>query len=221
MSYGIELSFNNKQERIEIPVMPASIEISEGGSGKVYNVVGIGEIHVIKDAKLTEYRFNSLFPAQYYPFVHVEKENLLAPVQYVAYINKWMKTRHPLRFIVKSEQYDMNTPASIESFEWKEVAGSQDIAYRLKLKQYVFYAAKPVKVKSEKKVSKPKRTRPHDRRSPKTCRVRKNDSLWAIAKRTLGDSRKWKEIKKLNNLTDAEIKNLKVGRTLKLPVRKK
>ncbi|PZM65341.1 LysM peptidoglycan-binding domain-containing protein [Paenibacillus dendritiformis] len=225
MSYGIQLSFNNKEEVIELPVMPSSIALTEGGNDKVYNVIGLGDINVIKDAKLTEYQFSSIFPAQRSSYVHTEE--LLSPGQYVEYINRWMRTRHPIRFIVKSDLYDINTPASIESFDWKEVGGTKDIEYSLKLKKYVFYSAKQVKIiktsagKTAQKDSKTSKTRPNEKQPPKTYTVQKGDYLWAIAKKTLGDGSRWKEIKNLNNMSDADLKNLKVGRVLKIPGAKK
>ncbi|OPA76618.1 peptidoglycan-binding protein LysM [Paenibacillus selenitireducens] len=223
MSYGIQLSYNNKEEVIDLPVMPPSISVNEGSNGKDYNVVGLGEINVIKDAKLTEYEFSSIFPGHLYPFVHTE--DLLSPGVYVEYLNRWKRTRRPIRFIVKSDLYDINTPASIESFEWKEVAGTQDIEYSIKLKKYIFYAAKQVKVtkadatgKTEaKSTTKTQNTRPNEKVPPKTYTVKKGDTLSAIAKRTLGDASRWKEIQKLNNMSDADVKKLKIGRVLKIP----
>ncbi|WP_238555931.1 LysM peptidoglycan-binding domain-containing protein [Paenibacillus alvei] len=215
------MSWNNKQEVIEIPVMPPSIGLTEGGNGKGYNVVGLGEINVIKDAKLTEYQFSSIFPATRYPFVHTK--TLLSPGQYVEFLNRWIRKRHPIRLIIKSDLYDINTPASIESFEWKENAGTQDIEYSLKLKKYIFYSAKQVKViksASGKKATKPttqKKTRPNEKVTPKTYKVQKGDYMYAISKKTLGDGNRWREIKTLNNMSDADIKNLKVGRVLKIP----
>ncbi|URN94638.1 MAG: LysM peptidoglycan-binding domain-containing protein [Candidatus Pristimantibacillus lignocellulolyticus] len=67
--YGVQLSFNNMEEVMLFPINPASIEISESGQGKTYDVSGLGEINVIKNRKLTEYSFSGLFPAQWYPFV--------------------------------------------------------------------------------------------------------------------------------------------------------
>ncbi|WP_240927571.1 LysM peptidoglycan-binding domain-containing protein [Paenibacillus thiaminolyticus] len=165
------------------------------------------------------------FPAQRSSFVHTEE--LLSPGQYVEYINRWMRTRHPIRFIVKSDLYDINTPASIESFDWKEVGGTKDIEYSLKLKKYVFYSAKQVKIiktpagKTAQKDSKTSKTRPNEKQPPKSYTVQKGDYLWEIAKKTLGDGGRWKEIKNLNNMSDADLKNLKVGRVLKIPGAKK
>jgi len=57
------------EEVMNFPINPASIEISESGQGKTYDISGLGEINVIKDRKLTQYSFSGLFPAQWYPFV--------------------------------------------------------------------------------------------------------------------------------------------------------
>ncbi|MCR8658963.1 LysM peptidoglycan-binding domain-containing protein [Paenibacillus sp. T3-5-0-4] len=71
--YGVQLSFNNMEEVLQFPINPASIEISESGQGKTYDISGLGEINVIKDRKLTEYSFSGLFPAQWYPFVREDE----------------------------------------------------------------------------------------------------------------------------------------------------
>lgn len=48
----------------------------------------------------------------------------------------------------------------------------------------------------------------------KTYTVKKGDSLWAIARKLLGDGSKYKEIKKANGLTSDAIQ---VGMVLKIP----
>ena len=114
---------------------------------------------MIKDRELAEYTIESFFPA--YPphpnpkpdpksgldpdtSVHpyITAVEVLPPMVYVRKIMKWWETKRPIRFVfVGSNRYagtsgetisEINTPASIESFEWKEVAGSPgDISYSL------------------------------------------------------------------------------------------
>ncbi|HIW31942.1 MAG TPA: LysM peptidoglycan-binding domain-containing protein [Candidatus Paenibacillus intestinavium] len=218
--YGVELSFNNKAEVLQLPVNPSSIEVSESGQSKTYDISGIGEINVIKDRKLTEYSFSGLFPAQWYPFVTVD--NLLHPVEYIKLIEKWMTTKRPIRFILTSDTYDINTPVSIESFQWSETAGGGgDIEYSLQLKKYVFYSAKRIVTETTsgggtvKKTSTP--ARPNDKQQAKTYKLVAGDSLWSVAKKQLGNGNRWKEIQKLNSIKDAELKKLSIGRVLKLP----
>ncbi|SCY93220.1 LysM peptidoglycan-binding domain-containing protein [Alkaliphilus peptidifermentans] len=222
MSYGIWLSYNNQQEGFQIPINPSSIEISDGGKGTTYDVAGLGEINVIKDIKLTEYSFKSIFPAQEYPFIATNL--LLKPEGYIDYITKWMKTKKPIRFIFTGDSFDINEAVSIEDFNWKEEAGGGgDIEYSIKLKKYIFHSPKKVVVvpstsdNNDVTVKKEPPVRKDDREAPKTYTMIAGDTLWSVAKKILGDGGRWKELQRLNNITDSEVKRLSIGKVLKLP----
>lgn len=234
MAYEIWLSWNNQQEGFQLPVMPGTIEVSSGGKSKTYDVVGLGEINVIKDRHLTEYTFSSFFPSLgnrvtggevsgigYDPFVAIDQP--LEPKQYIDYILKWMASKKPIRFVFVGDISGpgINIPVSIEKFDWKEVAGSSgDIEYNIYLKQYVFYAAQKVTISESNgqvQLQKDSPARHDDRQPPKTYTIVSGDTLWIVAKKTLGDGGRWKEIQKLNALSDAQVKALPVGRTLKIP----
>ncbi len=230
MDYSIWLSFNNKAEKFQIPVNPASIEISDGSKGQTYDITKLGEINVIGNPKLTEYSFSSFFPAPdngSYPFASVQTplphqvSNGAKTSGYVYYLTKWMESKRPIRFEFTGDGFHINTAASIEDFQWKETAGSGgDIEYTLKLKKYVFYAAKRTSVVEQGddvtivEVSKP---RPDDRQPPQTYTLAAGDTLWKVAKRFFDDGSRWPEIQKLNRISDAEIKRLQIGRVLQLP----
>lgn len=248
LKYAIQLSFKNQSEQFLIPVLPESIEIKEQGQGKTYNIVGkgggseetrAGEVNVIKNPKLREVSFSSIFPAQAYPFLSIRPDFLKPPMEYVAYIRRWMNAKHPIRFIFAGSRYetvtatrevnsfldyDLNFPASIESFEWKEVAGSPgDIEYTLQLKEYVFYSAGRVTVVTQENgetvlVPQPP-DRPDERVRPETYTLRRDgESLMEVAKRLLGTDERWKEIQELNNITaDKIFLGLSAGTVLKIP----
>jgi len=233
MAYGIWLSYNNQQEGFQLPVNPSSIEMSDGSKGQTYDIVELGEINVIKHPKLTTYRFSSIFPAQRYPFVDVPLLQTLTSANessvkvktnpYVDYITRWMATKRPIRFVFTGDTFDINAAVSIESFDWKESAGSSgDIEYSLTLRKYVFYAARRLTVRPAaagggQNLTNADNPRPDDRERPKTYTLRAGDTLWKVAKSVLGNGSRWKEIQKLNGLTDAQLKTLKVGKVLKLP----
>jgi nucleoid-associated protein YgaU len=134
-----------------------------------------------------------------------------------------MATKRPIRFVFTGDTFDINQAVSIESFEWKEAAGSSgDIEYTLTLKKYIFYAAKRVIVKAAatgggNKIANADNPRADDREKPKTYTLRAGDTLWKVAKSVLGNGERWREIQKLNSLTDAQLKSLAVGKVLKLP----
>lgn len=219
MAHGIWLSWNNQEEGFDLPVLPEEIGVSTSGDGAGHDVYGLGKINVIKDRGLAEYTIDSFFPAQNYPFVTATV--LLQPKVYVDYIMGWWESRRPIRFVYTSSSMEVNTAASIESFEWKERAGATgDVEYSLKLKEYRFYSALKPTVKSTggtATVTKTAPKRPDDRVPPKTYTVVSGDSLWKIAQTTLGDGSRWKEIQRLNTISDAQVKSLKIGQTLKLP----
>lgn len=197
--------------------------MSDGNKGSVYDISKLGEINVIKDRKLTTYQFESFFPSldKNYPFETTKL--LLPPQQYVEYIEKWMDSKRPIRFIFKGKTFDINIPASIENFDWREVAGGMgDIEYSLTLKKYVFYAAKKVKIQPQKQLlsislEKDSPQRENDRIPPNTYRLVAGDTLWKVAQSQLSDGSRWKEIQTLNNIPDAELKKLPIGLELKLP----
>lgn len=230
MAYRIGLSWNNQQEGFQLPVNPGSIEISDGSKGQSYDVVELGEINVIKNPKLTTYRFSSIFPGQAYPFVVepilgseiVYDLHALTNVKtnrYVHYLTKWMASRRPIRFTFTGGTFDLNVAASIESFDWQEIAGSSgDIEYSLSLRKYIFYAARRITADpNSNQLITASAPRPDDRQAPKTYTMRAGDTLWKVAKTQLGDGARWREIQKLNGITDAQVRTLPVGKVLNLP----
>jgi hypothetical protein len=253
--YSILLSFNNFAEYFIIPVLPESIEVKEDGNGKTYDIVGegggseetrAGEINVIKNPRLREISFTSTFPAQWYPFVMIKPNYLKTPSEYIEMIRKWRETKRPIRFIFTGSRheiitandrvgeqgsyldYDINIPASIEDFTWKEVAGSPgDIEYTLKLKEYVFYSARKVRAVTlvdgnVVTVTDPP-ARPDERIRPETVMLKESDSLlrslMSVAMRYYNtDSSRMKDIQKLNGFSDAAMKRPVVaGTIIKLP----
>lgn len=219
--YGFYLSFNNQEQGFRLPVNPGKIEVSESGSGKTYTVSKLGEINVIKDAHLTEISFESEFPGQAYPYV-VGSE-LREPDYYVELINGWRATKRPIRFVLTEAAIDINMAVSIEKFDWEERAGEEgDIQYRLSLKKYVFYAARRVTVEKDQQqnttiIQKGPPPRSNEKQAPKTRKLAPGENLWTVAKLELGDGARFKEIQKLNGLTDAQLKSLQPGLVLKMP----
>jgi hypothetical protein len=224
----MELSYDNHREWIVIPVLPASIEMSEGGAGSTFNVAGLGEINVIKDRKLSEYSFSSFFPAEGSLFLPKDdvvdakdasrpKLDYKPPHDCVKLIMKWMESKRPIRFKYQGATFAINSPVSIESFQWKEVAGGGgDIDYSIKLKHYAFYSARKVTVQNGQAAVDSKK-RPDERVPEKTYTLQAGDSLWRVAQLRLGDGSRWREIQSLNGIKDADIKRLPVGKVLKLP----
>jgi hypothetical protein len=213
-NYSIILSYNNLKELFVLPVNPPDIQISNSGGGKTFEVSGLGEINVIQSPKLAEVSFKSIFPNQKYSFVTSEK--LYDPTYYVNMILKWMNTKHPIRLVFVGETFDLNLAVSIEKFEWQEIAGSADIEYSISFKKFVFYGARQVIIKNNKTTSKTK-ARSTDKQVPKTYKLVAGDTLIKVARLQLGNEKRWREIQKLNGITEGQLRKLPIGMLLKLP----
>lgn len=221
--YAIYLSYNNQEEGFQLPIVPGKIEINAGGKGETFDVSKLGEINVIKDPALKEYSFESFFPASPMPFT---SGTVFEPSFYKDLIEKWMGTKRPIRFIFVGSTFEINTPASIEQFDWSEQNGTVgDIFFSLKLKEYKFYSAQKVVVQqttatptgSTTAVAK-KKARADSRNKPKTYTLKPGDTLIGVSRKVLGDDSKWRSIQTANGLTDAQLKALPVGKVLKIPV---
>lgn len=231
--YSIWLSWNNQAEGFQIPVNPESIEIGDGNSSKTYEVIGLGEISIIKSPKLTDFSFSSFFPAKdkrvalldrgtsVDPFV-IGDQSFDKPEIYVEHILRWMGTKRPIRFVFIGDSFTINEAVSIESFQWKDIAGSSgDIEYTINLKKYVFYAAqKAIKVfdnNQEVRLQKEPPARQDERQPPGTYSLVAGDTLWKVAQKLYNDGARWKEIQQYNNISDSQLKSLQVGMTIKIP----
>ncbi|MEK8131247.1 LysM peptidoglycan-binding domain-containing protein [Paenibacillus filicis] len=231
--YGIYLGWNNAESWFRLPVNPESLEIKQGGEGQTYNIVGLGEINAIQTPKLREISFSGIFPAAAYPFVQVREEELRPSLWYVDRLTEWMRSKRPIRIVVTGGQTELidgaltgiqlNSPVSIERFDWKETAASSgDVEYELSLKQYEFYAAKKVNIVLDPQqggtvVEEAEPTRANDRVPPDSYTMVQGDSLWAVAAKMLGSGARYREIQELNGISDAELRKLQIGRELKLP----
>jgi hypothetical protein len=245
-NYEIYLSYNNQEEGFIVPVNPEDIQVNLNGNSKTYDIVGkgggasetrAGEVNVIKNPKLMEITFSSIFPAQRYP--SVVTEYLFDPIQYINYIRKWMATKHPIRFIFVgnytdknsdkgSQGNDINIAASIEKFTWKEIGGAPgDIEYSITLKEYVFYSARKIEVKTDSAgkiiLNQTPPLRYDDRIRPDTYTMKERETLALVAMKFFTtdtgrpDSSRWKDIQTLNNITDAQMKGSLAGTVLKIP----
>lgn len=228
------LSFDNGAEAFEFPVLPEKLTVSHAGDNKEYDIVGQGKINKPGRPKLAEISFESFFPAQSGPYVVSTYRNRSDwepdPNYFANLIMKWKNSGYPARFIyvgqnAENDQYKINIPVTIESFERSEVGGEPgDIYYSLELKEYQFFYPQKSKVTAnaktgEKKVVKEAAKRPDERVPPKTYTVKAGDTLSKISRAALGDSGRWREIQKLNKLSDSDLLKLKVGKVLQLPAK--
>ena len=124
-NYHIYLSYNNNQEKIELPVLPSKIEISKNGNNKAKEVISIGEVTSLKLPKEFTLEIDGFFPSQYAPYCNVSEDKLLSPYDYIEKIERWRITKNqnnkllPIRFVFVSQEITINSPVLfLKREEW-------------------------------------------------------------------------------------------------------
>ncbi len=217
-NYNIYLSIDNGDEGFNIPILPQSIEINQGGDNKTTEVINLGQVNIIKRPKLMEISFKSFFPNE--KAYYVSSDKLFSPKFYIDKINGWREDKKKIRLIFTGGAIEINEQFTIEDFKISENGGEiGDIYYELSFKRFVEYAARKVTIVNEpnKVTATPQSTtqRPTDKPKVKTHTVVKGDTLWHIAKKYLGNGNRYKEIAKLNNIKNPDL--IYPGQVFKIP----
>lgn len=131
---------------------------------------------------MRDFSFSSFFPRDYNSS-YCEYEAIPAPWDAVQTVERWMKSRKPIRLTVTGTP--INYAVTIRSFNYEpERAGSPgDIYYDLALKEYVFVTANTVQMAANSASVKSASTRQDSRDIPKTYTVKAGDNLTKIALR--------------------------------------
>lgn len=196
--YEFWLSFGNGAEKLRLPVLPSVLEVSSPSQNDSINISKLGELTIIQDPLAKEFSFSSFFPL--YESSLTEYSGFPEPWDCIEMIERWKNSGKPMRFVVTGTP--INFPVTVENFPYREGAsGIGDIDYTIVFKEFKFNTVRKITVKKE--VSKSV-TRPNPQPVPKTYTVKKNDTLWAIARRYYNDSLQWRKIWEANK--DAIIK---------------
>lgn len=196
------LSFNNNEERIRLPVIPSSFEVSIPHQNTTVNINQLGEINLIGKTGLMSMTIESFFPNQQYSFCLYR--DFQKPYEYTKQLLKWKESGRPIRVIVTGTP--INYAMAIESLTYSEVDGTGDVYFNLELKEYKF-----IKVPSSNTLTTP--TTQRETKSLATnYTVQKGDTLWLIAKKVTGDGVNYKAIAQKNNITNPD--KIQIGQKL-------
>lgn len=180
----MEIYISVGDDRLRLPVLPESFELTVGNLNEVVNVNSVGEINLIGKTGLKEIGFSSFFPAQDYYFN--EYNNPMKPLGFISKLEGWRLSGNPARVIVTRTH--INLEMAIESFSYGEKDGTKDVYYTINFKEY-----KRLKTKTVAKVPQPQRpVKPKPKN--KTYVVKRGDNLWNIAKKYYGKGNQWQKI---------------------------
>lgn len=188
------------------------------GKNKTLTLVNDGEINFLKAPGLTEINFEVVLP-MLGPYGFTLYENGFQPPEYYTERLKQIVTgSRAVRFIVSRMSpegkllFSTNMLVSVEDYSIKENAkDGMDITVQISLKQYSAFATKTAEI-SEKTATLEVKTARAAAPQATTYTVKKGDSLWAIAKRHMGNGAKYPQLYSANQ-TEIDARNSKTGGT--------
>lgn len=127
----IFLSINNREQVIQLPIVPAEFKIPSPVNNETYSTINQGDLKIIGQRGLKALTIDTFFPSKVYPF---NRDNTYKGWEYVEIIESWIDRRLPIRLIATNTP--VNMLMSIENFEYGLQDGSGDVYYSLQLEQF-------------------------------------------------------------------------------------
>lgn len=129
----IFLSINNREQVIQLPIVPSEFKIPSPMNNETYTTVNQGDIKLIGQRGLRSITIESFFPKSHYSF---SRNKAYSGWEYVEIIESWIDRRVPIRLIITDTP--INLAMTIENFEYGPQDGTGDIYYTLELEEFKF-----------------------------------------------------------------------------------
>lgn len=202
-------------DKVQFPVAPSKFSTKIKNQNTTITLINEGEVNLLKQAGLTELSFELLLPNTKYPFA-VYPDGFKPATYYLEILKSLKVDKKPFQFLMTRMKPDGNLfsdtkmTVSLEEYEIKDDhAYGFDMVVQVQLKQYLEYGTKVIEIiktnANGKSVAKTTKSRPANKEAPKSHKVVKGDTLWAICKRYLGDPTKYPEIAKKNNIKNPNL----------------
>lgn len=218
---------------VQLPIAPPAMSMKVNNKNETILLINEGEVNLLKKAGLTDIEFEVEFPNSQYPFA-VYPSGFQPASHYLEHLEKLKLSQEPFQFIVNrlkpdgSLLFDTNITVSLEDYTVDEDAENGfDVKSLIRLKQFKPFGTKKLNIKStstssssasntqpKQKVTVEKSRPTTGKQTPKTHTVKAGETLWAIAKKHLGNGAKADELAELNNLPNPNL--IKEGQVIKL-----
>ncbi len=203
--------------RLHFPVNPERVTAQTGARMQTFDILELGELRLPRGKEPARISWDGLFPGAAraaLPFVRSWRP----PQELVAELQAFRDRGERVGLLVT--ETPLNLDVYVETFEHAWGGAYGDCNYRLQLVQ-----ARDLAVYTDAEWHARKAAQPQaDRASrpapppPKSYIVRSGDTLWAIAKRTLGDGSCWRELHEANRGVIGPDANLiRPGQVLRIP----
>ena len=209
---------------LPLPITPGKLDIKTPSKNQTVTLVNEGEVSLLKKSGLKEISFEALLPQTKYPFANY---NLGAydATAFIAALKLLDASKIPFPFIVTrmtpkgKPLFFTSIMVTLEDYALKEDADNGlDVILDITLKEYKYYGTTTYKevldANGRKAIETSKARDTSSKKTAKTYTVKKGDTLWAIAKKELGDGQKYKDLAKLNNISNPN--KIQIGQVIRL-----
>ena len=200
---------------MEFPVAPERLEILMEGNWERTELEAVGEVIRYRPPGLRLIRFGGIFPERAYGFVTAG--TLQSPRSYADQLDRAAAAKEPARLVVSGGARPFSMLAVVARFDWRMQAGEDgDIYYELELREYRDFGKAAVVVSSGAAASVAGTGTAMEKNpaAPAVYTVQRGDTLWAIAKRFLGDGSRYAEIAASNGIRNPNL--IYPGQTLRI-----
>lgn len=195
MKVDIYIKEVNGKRRIRIPWLPDEIKYGTGEASMAsYDIIGKGKVAIPTGVGLATCSWESVFPGAYRTDKSLLHGSWIKPETYQKTLTDWKKKKTKLNLLVVG--YPINMNVYLTDFSAAPSGAFGDIAYTIS-----FTEARTITVKSSSSTgsaSSNNASKPRSEKKSSSYTIKSGDTLWSIAKKTLGSGSRWKEIYNLN-----------------------
>jgi LysM repeat protein len=211
-----------------LPLPPEKIPIKYTGQNKTVTLINGEEINMIRPPGLAEISLDVVIPQMDYPCAEWDG-SIDSAEDFLERLKELKEDGSPFEFIVirdapgRNSFFDTNIDVTLEDFKVSDdVKEGLDLSVSLSLKEYKSYGTKIMNFVIVEEQAVPAASESESERqgtppAAKTYAVVKGDSLWAVAKKQLGNGSRWQEIYNLNKDKISKPDLIYPGQVLNLP----
>lgn len=210
MERKIILKNTETGQELTLPVTPSRYPMAAGRAVEVLDMAQTGQVALPGLQTLMGEAIEGFFPAKLYPFC--APGAVADPRYYIDLLTQWSREAQVCRYIVAGT--GINAPVLLEPLEYGEEDGSNDVTYRLPLREYRYL--EEARVEQTGNSARPTEGAAGTQAAQRYT-VEAGDCLWTICRKIYGEGALAYKLATANGIRNPNL--IYPGQVLELPER--